>query len=53
MTKEQWVELYCRVYSAYEYAGLKDETSRAALGEILDHLGYMRPAIIDQQFTNS
>jgi hypothetical protein len=53
MTKEQWVELYCRVYAAYEYAALKDEPTRTGLGEVLDHLGQIGQQYDEQGKTNS
>ena len=38
MTKPECDELYRKVYDAYDYAALKDEHTRASLGDILDHL---------------
>jgi len=38
MTLSEWNELYSQVYTAYDYAALKDEYSRSTLGDVLDHL---------------
>ena len=38
MNKEQFDELYTKVYEAYANAILKDEYVRSTLGDALDHL---------------
>ena len=38
MTKEQFNQLYTKVYEAYADSMLKDEYVRSSLGEALDHL---------------
>ena len=38
MSTKDWEEIYVRVYAAYDYAGLRNETVRALLGEALDNL---------------
>jgi len=38
MTKEQFNELYRKVYDAYADSALKDEYVRSTLGDALDHL---------------
>ena len=38
MTKQQFDELYTRVYEAYADSMLKDEYVRSSLGDALDHL---------------
>ena len=43
MSTKDWEELYVRVYAAYDYAGLRNETVRALLGEALDNLMGISP----------
>ncbi len=38
MTKQQFDELYSKVYEAYADSALKDEYVRSTLGDALDHL---------------
>jgi hypothetical protein len=38
MTKEQFDELYTKLYDAYADSILKDEYVRSSLGDALDHL---------------
>lgn len=38
MTRSEWNELYTTTYAAYDYAALKDEYARSAIGDVLDHL---------------
>lgn len=38
MTKQQFDELYTKVYEAYADSMLKDEYVRSSLGDTLDHL---------------
>lgn len=38
MNKQDWDELYTRLYSAYEFAGLRDEYVRSTIGDALDHM---------------
>ena len=38
MTKEQFDNLYTKVYDAYADSMLKDEYVRSTLGDALDHL---------------
>ena len=38
MTRQEWDDLYVKLYSAYEFAGLRDEYVRSTLGDALDHM---------------
>jgi len=38
MTRDEFSELYTKLYAAYDYAGLKDEYVRSTLGDALDHM---------------
>jgi hypothetical protein len=38
MTRDEFSELYTKLYDAYDYAGLKDEYVRSTLGDALDHM---------------
>ena len=38
MTRDEFSELYTKLYAAYEYAGLRDEYVRSTLGDALDHM---------------
>ena len=43
MTKQQFDELYTKVYEAYADSILKDECVRSSLGDVLDHLILIKP----------
>jgi hypothetical protein len=38
MNKTEWDELYIKLYSAYDYAGLRNEYVRRNIGELLDYM---------------
>ena len=38
MNKTEWDELYIKLYSAYDYAGLRNEYVRKNIGELLDYM---------------
>jgi hypothetical protein len=38
MTHKEWNELYTKLYTAYDDAGLKDEYVRSTIGDALDHM---------------
>jgi len=38
MSQTEWDDLYTKVYDAYEYSGLRNETIRHKLGLLLDYL---------------
>lgn len=45
MTKQQWDELYIKLYDVYVYCGSTDnETYREQIGMILDHLIDNKPS---------
>ena len=45
MTRDEFSELYTKLYDAYEYAGLKDEYVRSTLGDALDHMILLRQTL--------
>lgn len=38
MTKQEWDDLYIKLYDAYDFAALKDEYVRSTIGDVLDHM---------------
>jgi hypothetical protein len=38
MNQTEWYEMYCKLYNAYDYAGLCNEYVRKNLGELLDYM---------------
>ena len=45
MTRDEFSQLYIKLYAAYEYAGLKDEYVRSTLGDALDHMILLRKTL--------
>lgn len=45
MTRDEFSELYTKIYAAYDYAGLKDEYVRSTLGDALDHMILLRKTL--------
>jgi hypothetical protein len=52
MNKQDWNELYSKIYAAYEFAGLRDEYVRSSLGDALDHMINLQRVTIDKVAQN-
>jgi hypothetical protein len=48
MTKQEWDDLYTKLYAAYEFAGLRDEYVRSTIGDALDHMINLKRVTIDK-----
>ena len=52
MNRQDWDDLYIKLYDAYDYAGLKDEYVRSTLGDALDHMIHLKELRVKEYVTN-
>jgi hypothetical protein len=51
MNRQDWDDLYIKLYDAYEFAGLKDEYIRSTLGDALDHMIHLKELLAIEYVT--
>lgn len=51
MNRQDWDDLYIKLYDAYEFAGLRDEYVRSTLGDALDHMIHLKELRVKEYVT--